>query len=268
MSIMKARHHSNLDMDRSVSDVESATKINLEEEVAMTQPRSSYQAQSLPRFLFKIGSDFIFYAGAWCVALWVLYLFSQLVHNNTVAKEMRSSWNHLVEDAASNSSLVAAYIDTIEMPHLPSFTYESLVDQPLQVSSFSEQPELPLPPLPQSPRATTAMQATSPSTPQEGLPNPSHPDPSTASYSHQSKPPVEGVEGVVKGTGGSKADRDPNEAYCRDIHRKYQVHPGSSWGLLSKSQQADWMKNRCDKYFCEPHKLEGRGVYKCQPLPQ
>jgi hypothetical protein len=42
--------------------------------------------------------------------------------------------------------------------------------------------------------------------------------------------------------------------------------PGTSWGSMDKARQDEWLRLACDKYFCQPHALRGRGVYKCEPL--
>ena len=52
---------------------------------------------------------------------------------------------------------------------------------------------------------------------------------------------------------------------CKGLYRKHKVQPGQHWGTLTKIQQARWMEMDCDKFFCQPNKLSGRGVYKCIP---
>ena len=57
-----------------------------------------------------------------------------------------------------------------------------------------------------------------------------------------------------------------DEAWCRRARREQRVTPGSSWGQLSKVGEAEWMRRRCDRFFCQPHAMESQGVYKCVPL--
>lgn len=242
---MKSRHLSSGENDRGVSDIESA-RINLDD-IEDEPNRSTYQAQSLPKFLLKIGSDFLFYAGAWCCALWILYLFSQLVHNNrdsSVAKEMKASvaasWHRFVDEEIPNdNSLVSGYIDTIEIPHLPSFNYDS--SSVVDPNSIASKEDWSFPTLPSLSNFTKSQDNLKP------IPLKSDTIEEELNVRH-------------------KLAISSNEAYCRDIYGKHGVRPGKSWGTLSKKQQADWMRSRCDKYYCEAHPLEGRGVYKCKPL--
>lgn len=53
---------------------------------------------------------------------------------------------------------------------------------------------------------------------------------------------------------------------CSKLKIKHRVIVGSSWGSLSIKQQKFWMKSRCDKYFCQPNRLEGVGIYNCDPI--
>jgi hypothetical protein len=36
---------------------------------------------------------------------------------------------------------------------------------------------------------------------------------------------------------------------------------------MTKQQQDQWLSLQCDDFFCEPHELAGKGIYKCKPLP-
>jgi hypothetical protein len=56
------------------------------------------------------------------------------------------------------------------------------------------------------------------------------------------------------------------ETRCRSLHTTHNVLVGRSWGSLNKEQIAEWMKIRCDPFFCKPDALEGKGIYKCVPL--
>jgi hypothetical protein len=64
----------------------------------------------------------------------------------------------------------------------------------------------------------------------------------------------------------SPSMRSANEEDCRAVRQEQGVVPGKSWGRLPKVQQSEWMAQRCDRYFCKPHRLEGKGIYKCEPI--
>ena len=36
--------------------------------------------------------------------------------------------------------------------------------------------------------------------------------------------------------------------------------------LFKAEQQQDWMRRKCDQFFCEPNARAGRGTYNCVPL--
>ena len=55
------------------------------------------------------------------------------------------------------------------------------------------------------------------------------------------------------------------EIRCRLLSKKHKVIPGKSFGTLSIEQQSQWMRLRCDLFFCKPNKMEGRGRYHCEP---
>ena len=57
-----------------------------------------------------------------------------------------------------------------------------------------------------------------------------------------------------------------DEAWCRRATREQKVTPGSSWGSLAKAGEEEWMRRRCDRFFCQPHAMESRGVYRCVPV--
>lgn len=50
---------------------------------------------------------------------------------------------------------------------------------------------------------------------------------------------------------------------CKDLYKTHNVIPGQSWGTMSTAQQNRWMEIRCDRYFCQPNKMESKGIYKC-----
>lgn len=59
---------------------------------------------------------------------------------------------------------------------------------------------------------------------------------------------------------------DVTEAFCRGLQRAHGVKLGQSWGSLDGAQIAEWMERRCDRFFCRPSPMEGKGKYKCVPL--
>jgi hypothetical protein len=52
------------------------------------------------------------------------------------------------------------------------------------------------------------------------------------------------------------------------MRKQHRVIPGTSWGSMNKEQQDEWISLRCDEFFCEPHRLAGKGVYTCIPLKE
>lgn len=56
------------------------------------------------------------------------------------------------------------------------------------------------------------------------------------------------------------------EAWCVDIRDKYAVLPGKSFGTLPTEMHKVYLHRRCDRFFCEPHALAGKGVFECVPL--
>ena len=65
----------------------------------------------------------------------------------------------------------------------------------------------------------------------------------------------------------NRGQRQRRRRQCRQLRRMHQVVPGRSWGTMTKQQQDQWLSLQCDDFFCEPHELAGKGIYKCQPLP-
>jgi len=53
---------------------------------------------------------------------------------------------------------------------------------------------------------------------------------------------------------------------CRTMRRAHKVKPGVSWGTMNREQQDLWIKLNCDQFFCKPHQLAGKGIYKCISL--
>lgn len=65
----------------------------------------------------------------------------------------------------------------------------------------------------------------------------------------------------------NRGQRQRRRRQCRQLRRVHQVVPGRSWGNMTKQQQDQWLSLQCDDFFCEPHELAGKGIYKCIPLP-
>ena len=62
----------------------------------------------------------------------------------------------------------------------------------------------------------------------------------------------------------SKASR---KHWCVSAKHKFNILPGESFGALPSNLQLEYMnKYDCDEFFCKPHALRGKGVYKCDPV--
>mmetsp|Transcript_13507 Transcript_13507/g.16090 ORF Transcript_13507/g.16090 Transcript_13507/m.16090 type:complete len:315 (+) Transcript_13507:63-1007(+) len=309
VNIMKARkvgvEVSSHENEKNSDDLESAL-VSLDED----QPKIGYQNQSLSKFLIKIASDFIFYAGAWCFALWILYFFSQVVHNNSAnnaAKGFRDGWNRLLADEQinnNNNSLVSGYIETIQIPRLdsnhhhdinsnylvshslPSLPSSSIISNSNDHNKISHQNELTPTQNEPYPLYQSSQQQQQQSTTMTKVENKISQSQSTSFIEktksspersltfHQNKDKIiskknsigQTIDKIETENSYNKKENNSLETLCRSVHKRYNVLPGKSWGTLSKQQQKDWMNNRCDQFFCEPHAMEGRGVYKCTPL--
>jgi hypothetical protein len=57
---------------------------------------------------------------------------------------------------------------------------------------------------------------------------------------------------------------------CTSMRANYNVKPGVNWGLMDakKDLQDRWITLNCDKFFCQKHKLAGKGIYQCLPLEE
>ena len=61
--------------------------------------------------------------------------------------------------------------------------------------------------------------------------------------------------------------RSTRRHWCFGARHKFKIIPGSSFGTLPLDLQQEYMnKYDCDEFFCKPHVLRGKGVYKCEPL--
>ncbi len=63
--------------------------------------------------------------------------------------------------------------------------------------------------------------------------------------------------------GLSTAER---KEWCNKMVLKYHIIPGMSFGDLETSKHAKFLSYDCDEFYCKPHELRGKGVYKCDPL--
>jgi hypothetical protein len=59
-----------------------------------------------------------------------------------------------------------------------------------------------------------------------------------------------------------------NKEYCFAAKRKYSILPGESFGTLPESLRGAYMDARCYRFFCQPNKMGGKGVFKCIPLEE
>lgn len=54
--------------------------------------------------------------------------------------------------------------------------------------------------------------------------------------------------------------------WCHKMVLKYRIIPGRSFGDLKSSKHAKFLSYNCDEFYCKPHELRGKGVYKCEPI--
>ena len=59
--------------------------------------------------------------------------------------------------------------------------------------------------------------------------------------------------------------RSNNKRMCKQLKNKHVV-VGESWGTLSIAEQALWMSNNCDLFYCKKNAKSGKGVFKCETL--
>lgn len=323
---MKSRQRAT-DQADDVADFESDGRGDKDDEAGKPTGVSSVQ-----KLLLIICSEYMFYAGAWVLSLWVLY---QLSQSRTTARlvrdELHSSWARLVEsDGANESALVGAYLHTMGESH---FDYEiagidalpgsdkmhGLGDLTIPTAHpvpLVPPPWAPPPPAPYDARTRTEaaplalaarsawISATAPPVPPQLSAVPAsrpasslrlrglHPrkhafntaDPMLPLQSDQKSAegtPQQPVRASMRpstargfeATGqrsppiaAAKASESAEEALCRTSKAEHGVQPGKSWGSLPNKEKNEWMARRCDRFFCEPNKMEGRGVYACRPI--
>ena len=54
--------------------------------------------------------------------------------------------------------------------------------------------------------------------------------------------------------------------WCYVMKEKYSIIPGQSFGNLPQNMHKQFMHARCDRYFCKPHPMSGKGRFVCEPL--
>lgn len=59
---------------------------------------------------------------------------------------------------------------------------------------------------------------------------------------------------------------EDNKKYCFSMKDQFNIIPGEDFGTLPQEQHRVYLAARCYRYFCEPHHMSGRGVFKCIPL--
>lgn len=59
-----------------------------------------------------------------------------------------------------------------------------------------------------------------------------------------------------------------DKSWCIQMRDKYQIEPGRSFGSLPREMHNLYLQARCHRFFCKPHPLAGKGVYKCEPLDE
>jgi hypothetical protein len=64
----------------------------------------------------------------------------------------------------------------------------------------------------------------------------------------------------------ASAARAGDDEWCHSIRASARVVPGESWGGMSLDEQQAWMHRACDRFFCQPNPMRGRGRYRCVPM--
>jgi hypothetical protein len=90
---------------------------------------------------------------------------------------------------------------------------------------------------------------------------------SFSSRAAQAAPAVAAAPDVAPSAVHVHADAEHQQhRHCLWLRDEHGVRVGASWGSLSRTQEADWMASRCDRFFCEHSAMEGKGTYRCIPL--
>jgi len=268
-----------------------------------TPRKNSEPPQSMRKLLVTIGSEWIFYAGAWCLSLWVMYSLSRFarLHGSNFSHRIKvfshQTFGGVAEGIDNSSALVLPHVQASEL-HLDVNEVDdgarwlsgTIFGQSIKEREsrylLSPPPPPPLvkppllPPLPLLSVPPPARPSAAPAVP----PTLTRPPPFQrwdASEGANSKvdllPRRETKETAVSAGSTERtiqrsnlrgvtsgSSSDKNELVCMDRYRQHRVKPGKSWGTMNKQQQAEWMARRCDQYFCAPDKMEGRGVYDCK----
>lgn len=56
------------------------------------------------------------------------------------------------------------------------------------------------------------------------------------------------------------------KVWCHVMKDKYNIIPGQSYGTLPVNMHKQFLHARCDRFFCKPHPLSGKGKFICEPL--
>lgn len=253
------------------------------------------------KLLVTLCSESLFYVGAWILALYVLYVVSQArVHTRAssrgaldgasttaVAQEYGSS---VYEPGLALADAYTTREAEFEDPKsseiagsgklhafTPAYEYynvgKSVNEQRSLLRGASAIPEFPplFPPLSQPLRSLTPMPSQFEAPSVEPLPvhssaDPMEPKPAIALLAGGFALRTPPLRAPPSPSAHSHASQGAKEMRCRELRNVKGVVPGKSWGKLTKALQNEWMDQKCDQYFCKPHRLEGKGIYKCEPL--
>jgi len=62
------------------------------------------------------------------------------------------------------------------------------------------------------------------------------------------------------------SDEEMDRKLCVKMKNKYHIIPGESFGILPVNLHQKFLSKECDRFFCKPNALAGKGIYKCEPI--
>jgi hypothetical protein len=241
--------------------------------------------------IWSIFCQAVKYVGVWLLALWALFINSHLVeHKQQYKLKLVERWSHMIGDEKALDSGSGVWQPPLENIGPSDNFHNTPRSLPIEIStepSLSKRREVP-----DNTYSRPTPQSETYFLPESDL---SPPVPLVPPFPKQmvavSSPPFPHVHSSINPAplrhlrGDTKTDSTPsfedtfpvkaarksevqttNEEFCRSLRQEKGVIPGKSWGAMSKKEQSEWMTRRCDRYFCAPNKMEGRGVYSCKPL--
>ena len=280
---------------------------------------------SVQKLALTIGTEYLFYLGAWVVSMWVLYQLSQVLSQSRqyrveLSHELQASWARLIDGGVLNLSTSPYSMDAgpLDVPvplspvdvdfHDADTAWASMglsqglastapPPPPLLAMNYHLYPAIPPtpPPVPSAmnyhlsadggtaaapPQLQPQFVLKAPPTDSQGPSRsavqglaspgslgarpaiPERPLGGARSHAHRRDEPATPASAAP----ASEKATTGEESLCRAAKAEHNVVPGKSWGALSKKEIGEWMARRCDRFFCEPNKMEGRGVYACKPV--